>query len=101
VGLGLAWPKRGEGTGRGVVHQTPVDGEASYGQKRVEERSGLAPTSCRASVLRGIWRQEITVLLSQREEGEKVCTNDEWAPQEFSFSDLTNTDSDFWLRKNI
>jgi hypothetical protein len=52
-------------------------------------------------VLSGIWRQEVTVLLSQREEGEKLCTNDEWGPQEIPFSDLTNMDSGFWLRKNI
>jgi hypothetical protein len=61
---------------------------------------GTARTSRRASVLSGIWRQEVTILLSQWEEGEKLCTNDEWAPQEFPFSDFTNMDSGFWLRKN-
>jgi hypothetical protein len=62
---------------------------------------GTARTSRRASVLSGIWRQEDTVLLSQREKREKLYTNDEWAPQEFPFSDLTNMDSGFWPRKNI
>jgi hypothetical protein len=62
---------------------------------------GTTRTSRRASVLSGIWRQEVTVLLSQREEGEKLYTNDEWGPQEIPFSDLTNMDSGFWLRKNI
>jgi hypothetical protein len=52
-------------------------------------------------VLSGIWRQEVIILLSQWEEGEKLCTNDEWAPQEFPFFDLTNMDSGFWLRENI
>jgi hypothetical protein len=37
----------------------------------------------------------ITVPLSHQEEGENVGTNDEWAPQNFSISDLTNMDSGF------
>jgi hypothetical protein len=80
------------------------NGEVSRGQKRVRsgvEWLGTARTSRRASVLSGIWRQEDTVLLSQREKREKLYTNDEWAPQEFPFSDLTNMDSGFWPRKNI
>jgi hypothetical protein len=76
-------------------------GEASCRRKRGRvEWSGTARTSRRASVLSGIWRQEVTILFSQWEEGEKLCTNDEWAPQEFPFSDFTNMDSGFWLRKN-
>jgi hypothetical protein len=48
-----------------------------------------------------VWHGDrITVPLSHQEEGEKVCTNDEWAPQKISFSDLTNMDFGFWLRKN-
>jgi hypothetical protein len=68
--------------------------------RQAADRSVVEQTSRRAFVLSGIWRREVTVLLIQQKEGEKLSTIDEWAPQEFPFSDLTNLDSGFWLRKN-
>jgi hypothetical protein len=108
-GIRAQWPGSGsDGAGvRGTVVELgsrgQLDGALPGGggmMRQAADRSVVEQTSRRAFVLSGIWRREVTVLLIQQKEGEKLSTIDEWAPQEFPFSDLTNLDSGFWLRKN-
>jgi hypothetical protein len=79
------------GAGRGSVHWSL--GRGSMVAARVEHgavlrrewHEGAGPELIQSFYACAAWRQGITVSLSQREEGERVCTTDEWAPPEFSF----------------
>jgi hypothetical protein len=52
---------------------------------RREWHEGAGPELVQSFYGCAAWRQGITVSLSQQEEGERVCTTDEWALPEFSF----------------